>query len=122
MIVELTKKHFSQISQFIKENFDQWLIERNILPHQKNNIPDSYLERMIRIEEEIKYMRQDMQGFRDEMKEMRLEMRHEMKEMRNETNQRFDAATKRMDRFMIWSFGITVTVAGICTGIILQFH
>ena len=29
------------------------------------------------------------------------------------TDKHFEALTKRIDRFMIWSFGSTVTVAGI---------
>ena len=39
--------------------------------------------------------------------------REEMNKRFEQVDARFEALTKRIDRFMIWSFGSTVTVAGI---------
>ncbi len=33
-------------------------------------------------------------------------------------DQRFEAMTRRIDRFMIWSFGTIIGVAGISVGLI----
>lgn len=65
---------------------------------------DYYNEKFLRIEIEIKHLYEIIKiGF-------------------SETNRRFDemnmriyAQTKRMDSFMIWSFGVTLT----CTGLII---
>ena len=39
-------------------------------------------------------------------------------EARKDMNQRFEMLTQRIDRFMIWSFGLTVTATGLIIAII----
>ena len=91
-------------------------------------------ERIIRVEEELKHQRELMvHGFalmekrldgnqkRLELIEKRLEGNEKRLEanetavnhLRADTNKGFDALTRRIDRFMVWSFGITVTLAGV---------
>ena len=38
--------------------------------------------------------------------------------MQAQMDKRFDALTRRIDRFMIWSFGITVSSAGIIIAVL----
>jgi len=97
---------------------------------------DKLNERSIRIEEETKQLRyetnelrQDMKDLRQEMKDLRQDMKEEFaaansrfENLQTQMNSRFDAQTKRMDSFMIWSFGTMLTIAGISTGIILNFN
>jgi len=100
-------------------------------------------ERMVRVEEELKNQRELMkQGFDlmdKRFQEMRTDMlnrfeqvdkRFEQMDKRFETTQasmdkrfeqidkRFEDLTKRIDRFMIWSFGLSVTMAGIIIGVL----
>ncbi len=59
-------------------------------------------ERMVRVEEELKHQRELMeQGFR--LMEKRFE----------QVDKRFETLTTRIDRFMKWSFAITLTVGGL---------
>ena len=92
-------------------------------------VDDYYSERFLRIEEELKHQRELMKiGF--DMMEKRfasndkrfesIDKRFDAIDRRFETmekrmDDRFDSLTRRIDRFMIWSFGITLT----CTGLII---
>jgi hypothetical protein len=96
-------------------------------------INDYYSERFLRIETELKHQRELMKlGF--EAMEKRFEAADKRAEdLRSDINTRFEAADKhieglrtdmnarfessdsRMDRFMRWSFGMTLT----CTGLII---
>ena len=46
---------------------------------------------------------------RDNMKELREDLTNDMKELREDMDKRFEQLISRMDRFMIWSLGITVS-------------
>ncbi len=89
-------------------------------------VDDYYSERFLRIEEELKHQRElmkigfDMMEKRMDAMEKRFETRFESIDRRFESmekrmDDRFEALTRRIDRFMIWSFGITLT----CTGLII---
>jgi len=71
-------------------------------------------ERMVRVEEELKHQRSLMeQGFK------LMEKRFEQVDKRFEQmDKRFEALTRRIDRFMIWSFGVTVSVGGLVIAVI----
>ncbi len=66
-------------------------------------------ERMVRVEEELKHQRELMeQGFR------LMEKRFEQIDKRFEqVDKRFEQLTNRIDRFMRWSFALTLTVGGL---------
>ena len=80
-------------------------------------------ERIVRVEEELKHQRELMeQGFK--LMEKRFEQvdkRFEQMEKRFEqvdkrfeqVDQRFESLTERIDRFMRWSFALTLTVGGL---------
>ncbi len=60
------------------------------------------------MEEELRHQRELMQQGLAQM-----EKRFEQVDQRFEqVDQRFEQITRRIDRFMIWSFGVTVTAAG----------
>ncbi len=67
-------------------------------------VQDYYNERFLRIEVEIKHLYEIIKlGFAETNRRF------------EDMNIRIDAQTKRMDNFMIWSFGVTLT----CTGLII---
>jgi hypothetical protein len=85
-------------------------------------IDDYYSERFLHIETELKHQRELMKlGFETMDKrfnDLRADMntRFEAVDKRFESfEKRFDLLTGRMDSFMKWSFGMTVT----CTGLII---
>ena len=88
-------------------------------------------ERMVRVEEELRHQRELMeQGFRlmdkrfEELREdmnkrfeqvdKRFEaMREDMNRHFEQVDKRFEQLTTRIDRFMRWSFALTLTVGGL---------
>ena len=77
-------------------------------------------ERMVRVEEELKHQRELMeQGFqlmekRFEQIDKRFEeMRQDMDKRFDGVDKRFEQLTNRIDRFMRWSFALTLTVGGL---------
>lgn len=69
---------------------------------------------MVRVEEELKNQRELMkQGF--DLMEKRFE---QVEKRFEQVDQRFESLTKRIDRFMIWSFGLTVTMAGVIIAVL----
>lgn len=127
---------------FIKAHIGEWLVELSM-----GKPPAVYevelRERMVRVEEELKHQRELMlKGFEqvdkriESMQEQmnkrfeqvdkrfeQMDRRFEQVDKRFESIQeqmdrRFDALTKRMDRFMVWSFGVTISVAGIVIAVL----
>ncbi|WP_089729961.1 hypothetical protein [Candidatus Thiosymbion oneisti] len=80
--------------RFIKEHLGEWLAEQSL-----GKPPAVYeielRERMVRVEEELKHQRELIKTILEQM------------------DKRFEALTRRIDRFMIWSFAITLTVGGL---------
>ena len=132
----LMKEDFDQLGEYVRNNMAEWLA------HQSLNAPPlvyeiELRERIVRVEEELKHQRELMkQGFalmekrfeqidrRFEQVDRRFEQvdkRFEQIDKRFEQIDRrfgqaddhFGALTKRIDRFMIWSFGLTVTATGL---------
>ncbi len=110
--------------EFIKANMGDWLAEQSL-----GKPPAVYeielRERMVRVEEELKHQRELMrEGFAQMEKRFeQVDKRFEESDKRFESlqanmNQRFEAMTRRIDRFMIWSFGTIIGVAGISVGLI----
>ena len=82
------------------------------------------LERMVRVEEELKAQRELMaerfagMDARFETLQTQMDKRFDAVDKRFETmqqqmDQRFDALIRRIDRFMVWSFATTLTVGGL---------
>ena len=111
--------------EFIKRHLGEWLTEQTLgKPAVVYEI--ELRERMIRVEEELKNQRDlilqivhqmDMRFTQVDKRFERVDKRFE--EQRSDMNHRFDqmdrrfeALTRRMDRFMIWSFGVTLAVGG----------
>ncbi|MDA3939884.1 MAG: hypothetical protein PF693_11335 [Spirochaetia bacterium] len=104
----VTQKDLSQISDYIKGQFLEWIESIPLRP-----VPSAYgfelHERMIRVEEELKNQRELMkQGFEQ------VDKRFEQVDKRFEQMENhFSELSRRMFHFMIWSFGSTATAAGI---------
>jgi hypothetical protein len=102
---------------YIKEHLGEWLAEASL-----GKPPAVYeielRERMVRVEEELKHQREPIKEIpvnmdkRFESMQTEMDKRFEAVDKRFEAmDRRFDALTRRIDRFMIWSFGITVSSA-----------
>ena len=138
----LADKDYEAIGEYVRQNLSLWLADQSLAkpPHVYEI---ELRERMVRVEEELKNQRELMkQGFDlmdKRFQEMRTDMlnrfeqvdkRFEQMDKRFETTQasmdkrfeqidkRFEDLTKRIDRFMIWSFGLSVTMAGIIIGVL----
>ena len=127
---------------YIKEHLGEWLAERSL-----GKPPAVYeielRERMVRVEEELKHQRELIKQILVEMDKRfdamhaQLDKRFEAVDKRFEAvdkrfdavdkrfeamqaqmDKRFEALTRRIDRFMIWSFGITVSSAGVIIAVL----
>lgn len=85
---------------------------------------DTMSKRFEAVDKKFELMREDMNRRFDAVDKRFTEMNSEnnkrfdavdkrFAEMNTENNKRFDAITSRMDRFMVWSFGMTITTSGI---------
>jgi predicted nuclease with TOPRIM domain len=115
---------------FIKEHIREWLAEQGG-PPAATAYEFDLRARIVRVEEEPKHQRELMrEGFermdqrfesiqeqmdkRFEQVDKRFEAMQEQMEKRFEqVDRRFESLEQRMDRFMRWSFGMTVTVGGL---------
>jgi len=108
--------------EYIKAHMGEWLAEQSLgRPTAVYEI--ELRERSVRVEEELKHQRELMrEGFdamerRFEQVDKRFEQvdkRFEQIDKRFEqVDRRFESMEQRMDRFMRWSFGMTITVGGL---------
>ena len=116
---------------FIKEHLGEWLTEVSLAkPPAVYEI--ELRERMVRVEEELKHQRELIKQVlvnmdkrfeavdrRFEAVDKRFEaMDKRFEAIQDQMEKRFDTLTRRIDRFMIWSFGITVSSAGIIIAVL----
>ena len=96
----------------------------------------SLLERIVRVEEELKALReldairfeamekrfdamQDSMDKRFDAMDKRFEaMDKRFEVMQDSMDKRFDALTRRLDRFMIWSLGLTVSATALIISVL----
>lgn len=132
--MELTKETLETIGGYVRENLADWI--RAISPQPQQTEP-LLLERIVRVEEELRAGRELMkQGF-DQIDRRMEDLRSEMnarfeqvdkrfeqvdkrfEELRTDTNARFDEANRHMNRWMtamtlvLALVGIAVTLAQI---------
>ena len=123
---------------FIKANMANWLAEQSL-----GKPPAVYeielRERMVRVEEELRHQRELMrEGFaqmekrfeqvdrRFELMQSSMDKRFEQVDKRFEqVDNRFESVQqairelqRRMDRFMVWSFGTTVAVGAVVVSVL----
>lgn len=109
--------------RFIKEHLGEWLAEQSLgKPAAVYEI--ELRERMIRVEEELRHQRDLIKTILEQMDKrfeaMQKEMDRRFDAMQKEMDRRFDtvdkrfeALTRRIDRFMIWSYAVTLTVGSL---------
>ena len=109
-----------QLGEYVKEHLGDWLAEQSL-----GKPPVVYeielRERMVRVEEELKHQRELMrEGFAQMDKRFgQVDKRFEQVDKRFESVQQdIRNLQQRMDRFMRWSFGITVGVGGVIIGVL----
>ena len=99
--------------EFIKQHLGEWLTEVSL-----GKPPAVYeielRERMVRVEEALKHQGELIQQLIQQM-----DKRFEQVDKRFEQmDQRFVELQRRMDRFMFWSLGMTLTVGGIVIAVL----
>ena len=120
--------------EFIKQHLGEWLTEVSL-----GKPPAVYeielRERMVRVEEALKHQGELIQQLIQQMDKRfeQVDLRFEMIERRFEQidkrfeqvdkrfeqmDQRFVELQRRMDRFMFWSLGMTLTVGGIVIAVL----
>jgi chromosome segregation ATPase len=126
--------------QFIKDHLGEWLAEQSLgKPPAVYEI--ELRERMVRVEEELRHQRELMREGFAQMDQRHQELRQDMAARFEQVDKRFEQVDKRfeqvdkrfeqvdrrfegvqqdirelqrrMDRFMIWSFGATAGVGGL---------
>jgi len=98
--------------RFIKEHLGEWLAEQSLgKPAAVYEI--ELRERMIRVEEELRHQRDLIKTILEQMDKRFDAMQKEMDRRFEAVDKRFEALTRRIDRFMFWSFAITVSVGGL---------
>jgi len=98
--------------QFIKEHLGEWLTEQSLgKPAAVYEI--ELRERMIRVEEELRHQRDLIKTILEQMDKRFEAMQKEMDRRFDTVDKRFEALTRRIDRFMIWSYAVTLTVGGL---------
>ena len=115
----LAQTDLEYIGEYVKNNLPSWLAAQSYAkPVQVYEI--ELRERMVRVEEELKNQRELMMlGFeqvdkRFEQVDKRFEqVDKRFAEMQINMDKRFESLTNRLDSFMRWSFGITITVGGL---------
>ena len=124
----ISDKQMQNIGQYVKTHFAEWLSETMPRPQYD----PALLERMVRVEEELKHQRELMiKGFetmdkrfeavdkRFELVDKRFEtMQGQMDKRFDESNKRFSQLTHRIDHFMIWSLGIMISIASISVAVL----
>jgi len=107
-LMDISGKQYSEIGDYVQTHLADWM--KKVSP--VDQVPLQLLERMVRVEEETKYLRESMkEGFkRSDENFQAMEKRFESVQKQMEV--RFDSSNKRMDRLMIWTFGLAVTSAG----------
>jgi predicted RNase H-like nuclease (RuvC/YqgF family) len=113
-----------KIGVYIKSNLPIWMGELQI-GHDPASYEIEMRERIVRVEEELRHQRELMQqGFQQMDKRFeqvidQMNKRFEQVDKRFEqADKRFESLTRRIDRFMIWSFGLTVTVGGVVIAVL----
>ena len=113
--------------EFIKQHLGEWLTEVSL-----GKPPAVYEielhERMVRVEEALKHQGELIQQLIQQMDKRfeqvdkrfeQMEKRFEQVDKRFEQmDQRFAELQRRMDRFMFWSLGMTLTVGGIVIAVL----
>ena len=99
--------------EFIKQHLGEWLTEVSL-----GKPPAVYeielRERMVRVEEALKHQGELIQQLIQQM-----DKRFEQVDKRFEQmDQRFVELQRRMDRFMFWPLGMTLTVGGIVIAVL----
>jgi len=131
MNMPLALNDYEAIGEYVRRNLGVWLQEQSL-----SKPPHVYeielRERMVRVEEELKNQRELMkQGF-DLMDKRFEELREDMDKRFEQVNKRFEqvdkrfeqvdkrfeSLTRRIDRFMVWSFGTSVTMAGVIIAVL----
>ena len=127
----LAQEDFNSIDAYIREHLSEWLADKSISRFSLDYELE-IRERIVRVEEELKHQRElMMQGFemmdkrimelRDDMNKRfeQVDKRFEQVDKRFEqVDKRFEELTKRLDRFMIWSFGLMITLSGVIIAVL----
>jgi len=107
-VMELTEEQLRQIGNYVSRNFDE-LIERSRYA-QSRNYEISVIERITRVEEELKSQREIMMfGFQ--------QMEKRFEAMQKYMDKRFDDVNRRFTMLM-WAMGVGFTLTTTAVSIV----
>nr|VFJ75853.1 MAG: hypothetical protein BECKFW1821C_GA0114237_10917 [Candidatus Kentron sp. FW] len=99
-----------EVSEYMRAHIGEWLAEEGLAkPSVVYEI--ELRERMVRVEEELKLMEKRFESVDRRFEAMARDNNERFEGINKrfeEVNNRFDTLTERIDRFMIWSFGVTM--------------
>jgi len=75
-------------------------------------------KRFEQVDKRFEEMREDMDKRFEQVDKRFIEMREDMDKRFEQVDKRFESLTKRIDRFMVWSFGLTVTMSGVIIAVL----
>ena len=115
--MELTERNFEQIGSYVRDHLDAWV--RELWPLTTQRTDPLLLERIVRVEEELRSQRDLMkQGF--EQIDRRFELVDKrFEETRADMNARFDAARSHTNHWLLFmtivlgALGAAMTLATI---------
>ena len=106
------------VTEQVKEQIGDWFPLQTML--NPSDYGFEWHERMVRLEEELKHQRELIKNILEQMDKRfeAVDKRFEAVDKRFEAMQqsmdkRFEELTRRIDRFMVWSFATTLTVGGL---------
>ena len=113
MAMALKQEELQVIGKYVQNHLQEWL------PDQRYSF--ELLERMVRVEEELKSQRELMkQGFEQIDKRFEQDSKQfiQIGKQFEQIGRQIEAIQTKMFHFRIWSFGFIVTVAGVAVGIL----
>jgi len=113
MSMALKEDELQAIGQYVQSHLSEWI---SLQKRESDRVvyPLELLERMIRVEEELKNQRELMKLGFEQVNGQFKQAAGQIKQLENQ----IAGIQTKMFQFMIWSFGSTVTIAGIVIGIL----
>ncbi len=104
---DLMDKRFEEMREDMNKRFEQ-------VDKRSEEMREDINKRFEQVDKRFEEMREDMDK-RFEQVDKRFE---QVDKRFEQMDARFESLTKRIDRFMVWSFGLTVTMSGVIIAVL----
>ncbi|WP_045210982.1 hypothetical protein [Desulfonatronovibrio magnus] len=113
-ILTQMEKRFEQSDK----RYEELRLDMNARFEQVDKRFEQVDKRFEQVDRRFVEMREDMSARFEQVDKRFEEMRMDMNARFEQVDKRFEALTSRIDRFMIWSFGTSLTMAAIIIGVL----